>query len=47
MKGEKYLTEALEEKKRIYKGKAHPQVAFTLRSLGNVLNELGKQKEAM
>ena len=46
-KGEEYLKQALKEKERHYKGKADPQVAFTLRSLANVLNELGKHSEAM
>ncbi|KAL9972982.1 hypothetical protein ACROYT_G019383 [Oculina patagonica] len=46
-KGEMYLREALNEKVEFYNGKAHAQVAFTLRSLGNVLNEMGKQSEAI
>ena len=45
--GERYLREALKEKLELYDGIAHPQVAFTLQSLGNVLNELEKQPEAM
>jgi len=45
--GERYLREALKEKLELFGGRAHPQVAFTLQSLGNVLNELGKQSEAM
>ena len=47
MTGEGYLKQALKEKLELYDGKAHPQVAFTLQSLGNVLNELGKHSDAM
>lgn len=42
-----YLEIALQEKKRFYKGEDHPQIALTLRSLGNVLNELGRHTKAM
>lgn len=46
--GEQYLREALKEKEQFYvNDEGHPQIAFTLRSLGNVLNEVGKQIEAM
>ncbi|KAJ7391294.1 hypothetical protein OS493_019426 [Desmophyllum pertusum] len=47
LKGEIYLREALEKKMDFYNGMAHQQIAFTLRSLGNVLNELGQQSEAI
>ena len=42
-----YLEIALQEKRRFYKGEDHPQIALTLRSLGNVLNELGIHTKAM
>ena len=45
--GERYLKEALELKELHYEEKDDPQVAFTLRSLANVLNELGKHEKAM
>lgn len=47
MTGERYLRDALNRKLELYDGRADTQVAFTLHSLGNVLNELGKQSEAM
>ena len=46
-KGKQYLKRALKGKEQYYKGKADHQVAFTLRSLANVLNELGEHNEAM
>ncbi|PFX22383.1 uncharacterized protein LOC111334317 [Stylophora pistillata] len=42
-----YLDIALEMKEGFYKAEDHPQIALTLRSLGNVLNELGRHTEAI
>ncbi|PFX22408.1 hypothetical protein AWC38_SpisGene13085 [Stylophora pistillata] len=45
--GEIYLEIALQEKKRFYEGEDNPQIGLTLRSLGNVLNELGRHTKAI
>ena len=45
--GEICLQEALREKEQFYKGKDDPQIALTLRSLGNVMNEVGRHTKAM
>ena len=46
--GQQYLTEALEMKEGIFGTEdMNPEIALTLTSLANVLNELGKHGEAM
>ena len=47
LKGEKFLKDALRRKEKIFGERSHPEVALTLTSLANVLNEQGRHNEAM